>query len=136
MSIQTSVAGTSAKSTSLLQAVFAVALGLFIVAMVPHVEVANLFDIPASEAKGASTFLPFGYVGVWAAIPYAIWFFLAVEGVPLAAEETKKSINEIATGVAQEATLRERVERTSLSEDFAEGRAAFAERRQPVFQGQ
>ena len=48
---------------------------------------------------------------------------------------TKKSINEIATGVAQEATLRERVERTSLSEDFAEGRAAFAERRQPVFRG-
>ncbi|MEY3408569.1 MAG: 2,3-dehydroadipyl-CoA hydratase [Pseudomonadota bacterium] len=54
---------------------------------------------------------------------------------PLAAEETKKSINEIATGVAQEATLRERVERTSLSEDFAEGRAAFAERRLPVFRG-
>lgn len=55
---------------------------------------------------------------------------------PLAAEETKKSINEIATGVAQEATLRERVERTSISEDFAEGRAAFAERRQPFFRGQ
>ena len=54
---------------------------------------------------------------------------------PLAAEETKKSINEIATGVAQEATLRARVDRTSLSEDFAEGRAAFAERRKPVFQG-
>ena len=54
---------------------------------------------------------------------------------PLAAEETKKSINEIATGMAQEAVLRARVERTSLSEDFAEGRAAFAQRRKPVFRG-
>ncbi|MBP2547587.1 cobalt transporter subunit CbtB [Neorhizobium galegae] len=43
MSIQTSVAGTSAKSTSLLQAVFAVALGLFIVGFVgfSHAEVVH-----------------------------------------------------------------------------------------------
>jgi 1,4-dihydroxy-2-naphthoyl-CoA synthase len=54
---------------------------------------------------------------------------------PMAAEETKKSINEIATGMADDATLRVRVERTSLSEDFAEGRAVFAERRKPVFRG-
>jgi enoyl-CoA hydratase/carnithine racemase len=54
---------------------------------------------------------------------------------PLATEETKKSINEIATDLAQEATLRARVDLTSLSEDFAEGRTAFAERRKPVFRG-
>lgn len=54
---------------------------------------------------------------------------------PLAAEETKKSINDIATGVADEFILRSRVERTSLSQDFAEGRAAFAERRKPIFRG-
>jgi ethanolamine permease len=50
--------------------------------MVPHFDAANLFDIAKTDAVGASSFLPFGYVGVWAAIPYAIWFFLAVEGVP------------------------------------------------------
>jgi enoyl-CoA hydratase/carnithine racemase len=55
---------------------------------------------------------------------------------PIAAEETKKSLNEIATGLEDEARLRARVERTSQSQDFAEGRAAFAERRQPVFRGQ
>jgi enoyl-CoA hydratase/carnithine racemase len=55
---------------------------------------------------------------------------------PLATAETKKSINDIATGQADEAVLRARVERTSLSADFAEGRAAFAEKRKPIFCGQ
>jgi len=80
-------------------AVAAVALGLFIVTMIPHVEVANLFDIPVTEAKGASSFLPFGYVGIWAAIPYAMWFFLAVEGVALAAEETKNPTRDLPRGL-------------------------------------
>ena len=52
---------------------------------------------------------------------------------PIAAEETKKSLNEIAAGQADQATLRAREERTSQSEDFAEGRAAFAEKRKPQF---
>lgn len=54
---------------------------------------------------------------------------------PIAAEEIKKSISEIATGQADETTLRDRVTRTSQSEDFAEGRAAFAEKRKPLFRG-
>ncbi|MBT5187845.1 MAG: ethanolamine permease [Kordiimonadaceae bacterium] len=65
-----------------------IALIIFIVAMVPHFEVANLFDIPVEGGIGASAFLPFGIIGIWAAIPYGMWFFLAVEGLPLAAEET------------------------------------------------
>lgn len=64
------------------------ALLIFIFAMVPHFDVANLFDIPVEGGIGASKFLPFGIIGIWAAIPYAVWFFLAVEGLPLAAEET------------------------------------------------
>ena len=31
---------------------------------------------------------PIGWEGVWAAIPFAIWFFLAIEGVANVAEET------------------------------------------------
>ncbi|ARS47951.1 ethanolamine transporter [Ectopseudomonas mendocina] len=92
-------AGEALKVMFVITAVAAIALGLFIVAMVPHVEVANLFDIPASEAKGASSFLPFGYVGIWAAIPYAMWFFLAVEGVALAAEETKNPTRDLPRGL-------------------------------------
>src|SRR3546814_15799957 len=67
--------------------------------MVPQCDVANLLDIPVTAATGASPFLPFGYVGVWAAIPYAIWFFLAVEGVPLAAEETKNPKRDLPRGL-------------------------------------
>jgi ethanolamine permease len=33
--------------------------------------------------------MPSGFTGVFAAIPFAIWFFLAIEGVAMAAEEVK-----------------------------------------------
>ena len=33
--------------------------------------------------------MPSGFAGVLAAIPFAIWFFLAIEGVAMAAEEVK-----------------------------------------------
>ena len=54
---------------------------------------------------------------------------------PLAVQETKRSLNEIAAGDYNEARLRAREQASSASEDFAEGRAAFAQRRAPVFRG-
>ena len=54
---------------------------------------------------------------------------------PLAAAATKRSLNEIAAGRASDAALREREALTQASADFAEGRAAFAERRPPRFGG-
>ncbi len=80
--------GEALKLVFVITAIAAVALLAFVVAMMLHFRVENLFDIPATDAVGASSFLPFGYLGIWAAIPYAMWFFLAIEGVPLAAEET------------------------------------------------
>ena len=38
---------------------------------------------------GSSTFTPGAVSGMFAAIPFAIWFFLAIEGVAMAAEEAK-----------------------------------------------
>ena len=38
--------------------------------------------------EGASSFLPHGISGIFPAIPFAIWFFLAIEELPLAAEES------------------------------------------------
>ena len=54
---------------------------------------------------------------------------------PLAVQETKQSIREIETGHGDVGRMRERELRTSQSADFAEGRAAFAQRRTPVFAG-
>lgn len=68
-------------------------------ALLPHFDAANLFNIPATDAFGASTFLPFGIYGVWAALPFAMWLFLAVEGVPLAAEEARDPARDVPRGI-------------------------------------
>jgi ethanolamine permease len=52
-----------------------------------------------TDAVGASTFLPFGFAGVLAAFVYGIWFFLAVEGVPLAAEEASNPRRDLPRGI-------------------------------------
>lgn len=49
-----------------------------------------LMNVPADQ--GQSAFLPKGWFGVFAAIPFAIWFYLAIEQLPLAAEETKEVV--------------------------------------------
>ncbi len=47
-----------------------------------------LFNIPPDPGQSA-TWLPKGWQGIFAAIPYAIWFYLAIEQLPLVAEETR-----------------------------------------------
>lgn len=42
--------------------------------------------------------MPHGYVGVFAALPYAVWFYLAIEGVAMVAEETKNPQRNIPFG--------------------------------------
>lgn len=38
--------------------------------------------------QGESAFLPHGWFGIFAALPYAVWFYLAIEQLPLSAEES------------------------------------------------
>jgi enoyl-CoA hydratase/carnithine racemase len=54
---------------------------------------------------------------------------------PLAVQATKRSLNEISTGHYDIDALRAREVMTAHSQDFAEGRQAFLERRKPVFTG-
>ncbi|PSB05251.1 amino acid permease [Merismopedia glauca] len=56
-----------------------------------------LFNIPPTP--GNTHWLPFGWEGAFRAIPYAIWFYLAIEQVPLAAEETENPAKNIPQGL-------------------------------------
>ncbi|MEV5239304.1 ethanolamine permease [Streptomyces cinnamoneus] len=66
------------------------ALVVFAAGAFTEFDAGRLNDIPADPgAFGSSSWLPFGLLGIWAAFPFGMWFFLGVEGVPLAAEETR-----------------------------------------------
>ncbi|MGY1715924.1 ethanolamine permease [Geodermatophilus sp. SYSU D01106] len=88
-----------------LKAMFAVTvvavagLVVFLVGAVPQFDAGNLLDIAPTDAAGASSFLPYGLLGIWAAFPFAIWFFLAVESVPLAAEEARDPARSMPRGI-------------------------------------
>lgn len=56
----------------------------------------NLWNITPEGDN--SKFLPFGVGGVLAALPFAIWFFLGIEELPLAAEETHTPEEDIPRG--------------------------------------
>ncbi|GAA5228374.1 ethanolamine permease [Paeniglutamicibacter antarcticus] len=80
-------------------AIAVVALVITAIALLPHFEAAKLFDIIPDGSVGSSAFLPFGVSGVLAALVFGIWFFLAVEGVPLAAEETADPVKDMPRGI-------------------------------------
>jgi ethanolamine permease len=97
--------GEALKVMFVITAIALIGLLIFVVAALGHFDAANLTNIAPSDAAGASNFLPHGYLGIWAAIPFAIWFFLAVEGVPLAAEETANPERNVPRGIIAAITV-------------------------------
>lgn len=57
------------------------------------VNFSSLWDIEPTE--GNSTFLPFGFAAVLGALPFAMWFYLGIEELPLAAEEAHSPAKDI-----------------------------------------
>src|SRR5205823_244967 len=49
---------------------------------------ATIWGLTTLVVTGALIFLPHGLAGIFPAIPFAIWFYLAIEELPLAAEES------------------------------------------------
>ncbi len=76
-----------------------VALAATVIGLIPKFEASNLFNIDPDGSAMSSSFLPLGISGLLAAFVYGIWFFLAVEGVPLAAEETADPKRDMPRGI-------------------------------------
>jgi ethanolamine permease len=62
-------------------------LVIFYLGSIPRLDVAR-FALDIEPQRGGSRWLPHGWPGVLAALPFAIWFYLAIEELPLAAEES------------------------------------------------
>ena len=90
-------AGEALKVMMVISALAVLAIITTGIVLLPEFKVDNLFDIVPSA--GGTEFLPMGYYGVWAALPFAMWLFLAVEGVPLAAEEAKDPAKDVPNGI-------------------------------------
>lgn len=78
----------------------ALALGVLLVfwiAAIPHFDLAYALDIEPDP--GRSPWLPKGPTGVLSALPFAIWFFLAIEQLPLAAEEAHTPARDLPRGL-------------------------------------
>jgi len=69
----------SALFTLLVTLLAVIELLLFMGIVAPHFQLKNFMQDS----------LPFGWGGVFAALPFAIWLYLAIEGVSMVAEETK-----------------------------------------------
>ncbi|MCA0146812.1 ethanolamine permease [Blastococcus sp. LR1] len=91
--------GEALKVMLVIAAIAVAGLVLYLVGAIPAFDSGNLLDIAPTDAAGASDFLPFGLMGVWAAFPFAIWFFLAVECVPLASEEARDPARALPRGI-------------------------------------
>ncbi|MEU8892011.1 ethanolamine permease [Streptomyces sp. NPDC048442] len=85
--------GEALRFSLVVTAIAVAALLIFAVGAFTEFSADGLNDIPVDEgAFGANSWLPFGLIGIWSAFPFGMWFFLGVEGVPLAAEEAKDPV--------------------------------------------
>lgn len=72
-------------------------LVVFWVAAIPHFDLNWALNI--EPETGHSRWLPYGSAGVLSALPFAIWFFLAIEQLPLAAEEARAPARDLPRGL-------------------------------------
>ncbi|MET7637418.1 ethanolamine permease [Streptomyces sp. NPDC005438] len=93
--------GEALRFSLVVTSIAVLALLVFAVGAFTEFQASGLNDIPVDDgAFGANSWLPFGLLGIWAAFPFGMWFFLGVEGVPLAAEEAKDPVRSMPRALA------------------------------------
>ncbi|MCA9606164.1 MAG: ethanolamine permease [Myxococcales bacterium] len=96
------------------------------------------FDLDAAlDIEGPDRWLPHGPMGILGALPFAIWFFLAIEELPLAAEEAHDPVKDMPRGILYGLlTLVAAAFLTLvLNTAMAPGAAALSESEEPLFDG-
>ena len=75
----------------------------FCAVALPHANFARwAMNIAADGSKlpnGNGAFLPMGWMGVFNALPFAVWLYLAIEETPLAAEESVDPVRDLPRGI-------------------------------------
>ncbi len=108
-------------------------LMVFWIGAIPLFSWEHALDI--KPTPGNSVWLPFGWMGVANALPFAIWFYLAIEQLPLAAEEAHDPKKDMPKGllygiltliIASVLTL-------FLNAGISPGAAAVGESAEPLF---
>ncbi|MFH8514409.1 ethanolamine permease [Streptomyces gelaticus] len=126
--------GEALRFSLVVTAVAVAALLVFAIGAFTDFDAARLDDIPVdTDAFGSSSWLPFGLLGIWAAFPFGMWFFLGVEGVPLAAEEARDPVRSMPKALAVSLTvLAVLAVLTFLSATGAQGAKAIQEAGNPL----
>ncbi len=70
---------------------------VFWIAALPHFDLGWALNVEPDP--GRTIWLPKGLAGVGSALPFAIWFFLAIEQLPLAAEEAHTPARDLPRGL-------------------------------------
>jgi ethanolamine permease len=87
-------AGNSLKVEFIVTGIAVVGLVVFIIIGAPHISIGNL------NAYSNGSVFPHGIGGLWATLPYAAWFFFAIESLPMAAEEARNPGKDIPRALA------------------------------------
>lgn len=78
-------------------------LVVFWFSALPHIDFTRYAMNVATDGSalpdGGGPFLPKGYSGILAALPFAVWLFLAIEQLPLAAEESVDPKRDMPKGI-------------------------------------